>query len=619
MRRFDGRAIELEPLRAMTDTLDHRGPDGAGHQVWGDTGFGHRRLSIIDVAGSSQPMSSADGHLHVTFNGEILNYRELRRRSSYPFRTAGDTEVLLARFAERGAAAVHELVGQFAFAMLDERDGALWLFRDRLGVLPLYWYRDVRMFAFASEIKALLPVLPQAPEVDRASIGDHLAQRSVPAPYTLLRGIHKLPAGHHLRLGRDGDVDVQPYWRLPTSPRPRLTHRDAVAEVEHALDDAVRSALVADVPVGAYLSGGVDSSLITALAVRAREGAGIDTFSAGFGDARVDEVDAARSVSAELGTRHHEVTVTPDDFAELWPRLTWIRDAPLSEPADVAVFRLAELARRHVKVVLSGEGSDELFAGYPKYRMHRLIDWSGLMPSWARRCGVALAEPLAAGHPRARIAVRALGAPDGEERLRAWFAPFTDDERARLGADVSHGQPDVMAHAPSGLFERMLFFDTHSWLADNLLERGDRMSMAASLELRPPFLDHRLVELASTLPASAKLRHGTGKWVVRAVAGRHLPRATAHRRKAGFRVPLDTWFRGGLREMSWDLLGARTAFVAEVLDPFEIRAMLLRHEHGEADEAIRIWTLLGLEVWYQTYRTSGITGTATIGSTVAVG
>jgi asparagine synthase (glutamine-hydrolysing) len=209
--------------------------------------------------------------------------------------------------------------------------------------------------------------------------------------------------------------------------------------------------------------------------------------------------------------------------------------------------------------------------------------------------------------------VRALGASDGEERLRSWFAPFTHDERARLlGADVAHGQPQVMARAPSAPLERMLFLDTHSWLADNLLERGDRMSMAASLELRPPFLDHRLVELACNLPASAKLRRGTGKWVVRSIAGRHLPRATARRRKAGFRVPLDAWFRGGLRDMAWDVLGSRSAFVAEVLDPFEIRAMLLRHEHGQADEAIRIWTLLGLEVWYQTYRAATSAPTAAL-------
>jgi asparagine synthase (glutamine-hydrolysing) len=603
--RFDGGIVDPALLAAMADQLVHRGPDGHGVWVDGSVGFAHRRLSIIDLAGSPQPMSSSDaaGRLHVTFNGEILNYQELRHRTPYDYQTNGDTEVLLALYAAHGPESVTMLRGQFAYAMHDARDGSVTLFRDRLGILPLYYWADERSLAFASEIKALLPALPAAPAVDEQGLAAYLAHRSVPSPDTLFEGVKKLPPGHRLRVTRDGDRVVERWWSIPPVDTTQdVAPTTAVQLVREALDASVERNLVADVPVGAYLSGGVDSSLIVALMTARAGGDRVHTFSAGFGDAELDEVAHARHVSEHLGTVHHEVTVTPDDFERLWGRLTWHRDAPISEPADVAVFRLAELARREVKVVLSGEGSDELFAGYPKYHFARATSWAGVVPYAVRGPLLdAVQRHLPASLGRARIAVRAMAARDEAARLEAWFAPFTAEERARLLA-VPRQPGAAIPVAEGDAVRKMLYADCHAWLADNLLERGDRMSMAASLELRPPFLDHELVELAFTLPSNVKLRDGRRKWVVKEVARELLPAHIVDRRKAGFRVPLASWFRGSLRDLARDRLLDPMSFVGQVFDRREVRALLESHEGGRRNEEMRIWTLLCLEVWYEQFR-----------------
>src|SRR5581483_9454007 len=458
--RFDGATVEESLLAAMIAELTHRGPDGHGTWVDGAVGFGHRRLSIIDVAGSPQPMASHDDRLHITFNGEILNYADLRRSLSYPFRTNGDTEVLLAAYAARGAAMVEELRGQFAFALHDRSTGEVVLARDHIGILPLYWYCDDAVFAFASEVKALAPALPRTLELDERAVADYLARRAVPAPHTLHRGVRKLRPGHRLHVGADGSVREVRYWDVP-GPGARagdLAPDDAVARLDAALRTSVARNLVADVPVGAYLSGGVDSSLIVALASEIRGG---------------------------------EVATFAADFRAHWQQLAWHRDAPISEPADVAVFRLAQLARQSVKVVLSGEGSDELFAGYPKYRYAPRLRAFGTVPSAVRAPALgALERALPSRADRVRTMVRALAARDGDETIETWFAPFTAAERRRLLPGVeAYGQRDVVATARGDLVRRMLYVDCHAWLSDNLLERGDQMSMAASLELRPPFLD----------------------------------------------------------------------------------------------------------------------------------
>jgi asparagine synthase (glutamine-hydrolysing) len=601
IRRFDGAPVDPGLLRAMTSRLLHRGPDDDGYWIDGPIGFGHRRLSIIDLAGSVQPMATADGSCRITFNGEILNYASLRQRVAYPYRTNGDTETILACYQAHGESALSDLEGQFAFALHDARDNTLLLARDRMGILPLYYYADSQLFAFASEIKALLPALPAA-AVDTRSLDAYLSSRAVPAPYTLFEGIRKLPPAHLLRVGERGIERQQRYWSMPgVAPTPRP--EQAVDELASRLRAAVAAALVADVPVGAYLSGGVDSSLIVALMSELRGGTGVKTFSAGFGDPRHDELPYARQVSELLRTEHHEVIVGTDDFQALWRKLTWHRDAPISEPADVAVFKLAELARRSVTVVLSGEGSDELFAGYPKHRYAGLTAGVGVVPEALRSPLLGLLQNVAPpSASRLRIAARALSGRDQSERLRNWFAPFTEPERrSLLQGTASHPLPQWLQKPEGDALREMLMLDAQTWLPDNLLERGDRMSMATSLELRPPFLDRHVVEYAFQLPSSLKLRERTTKWLVKQVALRYLPEHIVNRRKVGFRVPLDAWFRDGLETFAWDTLTSQDSLVSRVMDKAAVRKLLERHRARQSNEEMRIWTLLCLEVWHQQF------------------
>jgi asparagine synthase (glutamine-hydrolysing) len=597
IRRFDGEPVSREALAQMAGQLIHRGPDETG--IWSEdiAGFAHTRLSIIDVEGSHQPMRGAGGQTHLVFNGEILNYRELRSGLSYPFQTQGDTEVLLALYEKYGPAGVEKLRGQFAYAIHDFASADTHLFRDRLGILPLYYFVDDRVFAFASEIKALLPLIG-TPSIDEDSLHDYLAHRAVPAPYTFIKGVRKVQQGHHLVIKPDGSVRSTAYWELPAQPDGhKVSSREAVRLVEGSLTASVREALIADVPVGTYLSGGVDSSLVTALVAQERQGASLHTFSAGFGDNRVDETSWARTVAGIVGSTHHEVIVTADDFQQNWAKLSWHRDAPLSEPADVAVFRLAERARQEVKVVLSGEGSDELFGGYRKYLLANVNHWAGLIPGGALR---VLEKKLPVGKSRVGIAMRAISEPSRAERMRGWFAPFTASERDRLiGRAATRSVLDPYVRGGGDALRQMVYADAHTWLADNLLERGDRMSMAASLELRPPFLDHRLVELAFALPSNVKVRRWKSKWVVKEIARRHLPDAVVDRPKVGFKVPLDQWFRGGLRDMAFDLLTGPSSFVATTFDAQAVQRLLEDHSAADRDEQMRIWTLLSLEVWHR--------------------
>jgi asparagine synthase (glutamine-hydrolysing) len=600
----------------MTDALGHRGPDGSGLRILGDVGFGHRRLSIIDLEHSSQPMSSRDDALHVCFNGEILNYQDLRHElRDYDYATAGDTEVLLAAYERDGEDSPKRLIGQFAYGLFDQRSDVLWLFRDQLGILPLFYYVDGEKLLFSSEIKAILAGLGRTPDVDLASLADYLGRRSVPAPWTLFQDIHKLPAGHRLRVDRRGAGQPEQYWSLPQEPARRMGSAEATQLVRDRLRIAVERSLVADVPVGAYLSGGLDSSLITALANQARGGEGISTFSAGFDDPRNDELPYARRVSEFLGTDHHEVRVDADDFIDLWPTLTWYRDSPISEASDVAVYQLAKLARQHVKVVLSGEGSDELFGGYPKYRLAAATAAAGLVPAAVRRRAFnGLADALPSSRSRARIALRALTGASEADRLEGWFAPFTSEERTALLGVSGHGLQRAEERCVGDALQRMSATDVIGWLPDNLLERADRMSMATSLETRPPFLQVDMVEAAFAVPSKFKAYRGTTKWVVKEVARGLVPPDIISRPKVGFRVPLDTWLRSGLVDYAHDQLLGSNSFSAEVLGRATVQELLQTHLSGRRREELRLWTLLSLEVWHDVYFKRSVAPTAVCAS-----
>lgn len=596
-----GEEVSSDRLHAMAGTLRHRGPDESAIWAEGRVGLAHARLSIIDVAASHQPMHSAGGSWSIVFNGEIFNYRELRKELDYPFTTEGDTEVLVAGLVRHGVAFVERLRGQFAFAAYHHPSRTMHLVRDRLGILPLYYRHDPHALVFGSEVKAIHAYTGQPPHVDPDSLDSYLAGRSVASPFTLFQGVSKLAPGHRAEIGPSGELRVHRYWEPPAvRQRGRKELGSVVDEADRVIRDAVRAALVADVPVGSFLSGGVDSSLIVAIMRQLRGDAPVETFAAGFGDPRYDELDWAQKVSNHVGTGHHRVDVRPADFLDLWPALTWQRDAPMSEPADIAVFRLAQLARQHVTVVLSGEGGDELFGGYPKYRYASLAGAARHIPSPVRTgLGRLLQGHLPAPLARQRVALRAIAEPSEVDQLSAWFGPFTKRERLEMtGRDGAPGRGRTVPEGADDI-DRMLRFDLASWLPDNLLERGDRMTMAASLELRPPLLDHRVVEFAFGLPSDMKVRDAVPKWLLKEVAKRYLPEEIIYRRKVGFRVPLDEWFRTGLRESAWDRLTGPSSFVGSVFDRRAVRKLLARHDSGRFSEEARIWTLLSLEVWHE--------------------
>ena len=600
VRAFSAGALSIDVLEDMATVLRHRGPDESAVWLGDDIGLAHTRLSIIDVEHSRQPMHSADGRWVLAFNGEIFNHAALRAHLDYPFRTRGDTEVLVAGLALEGISFVERLQGQFALVAHDLRTDTTHLVRDRMGILPLYYRHIPGGIVFGSEIKALLKVGPP-PQVDHRSLDAYLGARAVPSPDTLFEGVKKVRPAHRIAIMPGAHVEEAAYWVLPeTDPEGTWGVDEAVEAVGDGVREAVRSALVADVP-GAYLSGGLDSSLIVAQMQQLRGEDPIHTFSAGFGEHADDELPWARRVSGLIGTHHHEVQVRAADFEQMWSRLTWHRDAPISEPADIAVHALARAAREHVRVVLSGEGGDELFGGYPKYRLARLAERSTVMPARVRS-GLAgpIERRLGSRHSRARTALRAVAASDVAEQHGTWFAPFTADERQRLLGAPPPADRRLAASPGADPIDRMLRHDVRHWLPDNLLERGDRMSMAASLELRPPLLDHRLVELAFRLPSSVKVRSGTTKWVLKEVARTLLPDDVIDRRKVGFRVPLDAWFRTGLRDTAHDHLTGAGSWVGETLDRALVRDLIERHERG-SNEEIRLWTLLCLEMWHETF------------------
>ncbi|KGN34566.1 asparagine synthase [Knoellia sinensis KCTC 19936] len=585
----------------MAEALHHRGPDAAGQWSSGSVDLAHRRLSIIDLDGSQQPMVDRDGTV-LTYNGEVFNYRQLAATLGGTWGSQGDTEVLHRLVVERGVDGLREVRGQFAFCHYDPRIGRLLLARDAMGVLPLFWWTDGNTFAFASELPALLRALPQPPQIDDTALSQYLAYRAVPAPATLWQGVHKLRPGHYLEVTLKGSITERPWTASEPHVIDDLTAEEALDRLDQVLVEAVELALVADVPVGAYLSGGVDSSLICALASRARQGIPLHTYCATFDGATVDEGGFARTVADFLGSDHVEVPVSAEGFVEEWDSLTRFRGAPLSEPNEIAVHRLAERASLDVKVVLSGEGSDELFAGYPKHRFATATRRAGIVPAWLRGPVLKQIEQrLPSDQRRLGVALRALSEADESSRLRGWFASFDRQEREALMRGPI-GEPPIAglrAHSP---LRAMLRHDQGAWLADNLLERGDRMTMSASVELRPPFLDPEVVRLARSIPDKVLLRGGTSKWLVKEVARRYLPPAIVDRRKAGFPVPLETWFRGGLRDMAHDLILGPNSFCSAHLDQTAVRGVLHRHSAGKSDESVRIWTLLSLEVWARQFR-----------------
>lgn len=593
--RIDGGVVAPSRVEAMLDLLHHRGPDERGLWNGGRVVLGHTRLSIIDTQGSHQPWEQQKSV--TTFNGEVFNYQSLREQLPDPWVSNGDTEVMARLLDTDGVEALERIRGQFAVAHWDREAQRLTLARDAMGVLPLFWWSDGREVVFASELGALLKGLSQPPSLDREGLSLYLAYRAVPAPRTLWSNVRKLSPGHTLTWSPGEPVPTSTDWRpAPPDPDPALTFAESTDLLNETLSAAVDLALVADVPVGAYLSGGLDSSLIVALAQRQTKEP-LRTFCATFGDDAADESTWAREVSRHLGTVHSDVLVNAADFLDQWPKLSRLRGAPVSEPADIAVHRLAVEASQHVKVVLSGEGSDELFAGYPKHAMAAITRRVGILPAPLRRGLVDRLVPHLP--PRARrpvVALRALSERDEDARIRGWFASFSPSERHLLLGESFPEEPLTTSPDMDPL-TRMLRHDQGAWLSDNLLERGDRMTMGASVELRPPFLDPHVVHLARRIPAHVHRHDGQSKAVVRQVAKDLLPPTILRRPKAGFPVPISQWLKTSLRTTLHERLLDPRSFTARHLDTKYVATLIERHQSGKTDESRGLWTLLSLEIW----------------------
>jgi len=597
-----------EVVRAMAEAMVHRGPDDEGYFVDGPLALGFRRLSIIDLRDGHQPMRSDCGRYTIVFNGEIYNHRDLRREledgPGIRFRTSSDTEVLLYALREWGEAALQRLNGMFAFALWDANDRRLLLARDRLGKKPLFFTETAGGFRFASEVKALIRHPDVSAEVDPARIPAFLTYRYVPGDETLFARIRSLPPASVMTVSEDASPGpARAYWDLHfDAPSSAIGPLEAESELEQLLGDAVQRRMVADVPVGAFLSGGLDSSLVVSLMAE-KHSERVKTFSIGF-DTGFSEAAFAREVARHLRTDHHEIMVGAADLIRHLPSVLHARETPITEASDIPISLLSGLARTEVTVVLSGEGADEVFAGYPKYAFERAWGLVGrAVPAGALR-SVAARMPFALR--RLQLAFEAVAEEDPLERHAAWFGAFRPLERQRLltpelldlASPHDAVAPALAERRFASLVEASQFLDTRFWLPGNLLLRGDRMTMAHSLELRCPFLDYRVVEMGARLPLDLKVRGRSGKVLLRRLAASRLPAHIVSRRKWGFKVPLAEWFRTSLANVVREVLLSPAALGRGYFQERELRRLIDAHATGARNYEKQLWILLLLELWH---------------------
>ncbi len=597
--------LEDAPLvRRMAQAVAHRGPDGEGFHVGEGVSLGMRRLGIIDPAGSDQPIWNEDRSVLTIFNGEVYNYRQLRpflEKHGHSFRTAGDTETVVHLYEEYGDAGVHLLRGMFAYAVWDRRRRRLLLARDRLGIKPLYYAQAGRTLAFASEIKALLAVPDVARALDPDALAQYLTLQYVPGPATIVRAIRKLPPGHSLTW-QDGRVQVRQYWGLVLDESERrLDEAAAAEEFRGLLEESIAHHQISDVPLGVLLSGGVDSAAVTALLARVSRR--VKTFTVGFeGGGPEGELGEARRVAQHFGTDHHEIVIG-STLADALPEIVRMQDEPLGDPAAIPTFFVCRLAARSVKVVLTGEGGDELLGGYPRYGWlrlgERLRGWPG---------PTAVAARLLRAAPGGRVGRRAralAGTAPLEDRHLTWVATMSDDVQQALTGEAGWAPTSQLLrrllHRAGGgdPVHALMSLDFSTWLPDDVLVKTDRMSMAASIEARVPFLDHRVVEFAASLPASVKVRSVGTKALLRRALRRDLPAATLRRRKRAFLVPLRHWLGGDLREVVNDTLTSAAARARGLFRPPAVARLLAEQGTGRHDHGRALWTLLCLELWFR--------------------
>jgi asparagine synthase (glutamine-hydrolysing) len=606
-------------LHAMCEAMIHRGPDDEGMMAAPGVGLAMRRLAIIDLLHGEQPAWNEDRTVSVVLNGEIYNYREVRaelEQRGHRFNSASDTEILPHLYEEYGDAMVEKLNGMFAFALWDAPRRRLLIARDRFGEKPLYYGIFDGQLLFASEPKVLLAHPAVQPALNLDALRRYVSFDYVPAPLSIYEGIYKLPAAHTLTL-ENGQLDVKQYWRLSyRKPERSPTLPEATEQLRALLADAVKMRLVSDVPLGIFLSGGVDSSMVTALA--AQTGERIKTFSISFAEASFDESEYARGVADYLGTDHHEERLSVDAAADLIGDIGAWLDEPFSDASIVPTYLLSRFTRRHVTVALGGDGGDELFAGYEMYPGHRWAERYLKTPRFLRR---GLIEPLVNLLPvstsnisfdyKARRFV-ASAALDDVTRHHSWFGSFRADEHAQLLADdvLRHTDGDLYAEArrllteetdATDMVERMQSLDTRLYLAEDILTKVDRATMAVSLEARAPFLDPRVAEFAASLPVDYKLRGRTTKSILKQAAAPLLPPFVVKRPKKGFGVPVADWLKGKLRPLARDLLAPARLHAQGIFNAAYVQRLLDEHEQGRANHRKQLWTLLMFQLWQERF------------------
>ena len=602
-------------IERMTDTIRHRGPDDSGYyrDPWASLGF--RRLSIIDVAGGHQPMANEDASLFIVFNGEIFNHAELRPslvQAGHRYSNRSDTETILHSYEQYGPACLLRLRGMFAFAIWDKTARKLFCARDRLGKKPFYYYWDGRTFAFASEIKALLEHPSVSPQFEDALLPEYLAFGYVSDDRTLFRGIRKLMPGHHLTLDLSSaspQPEIRQYWDIP-DPQPETRDDSSwISECRERLEQTVCMRLMSDVPLGMFLSGGLDSSAIAALMKRNFSGP-VKTFAVGYREAEFSELPYARHVSQAIGTEHHEVVVGMEDFFNALPRLIWHEDEPIAWPSSVSLYFVSRLAREHVTVVLTGEGSDEMFGGYARYRFYamnqRWLRLYRLLPGALRsavRNHVAT-TPLLSSTLRRKLQHTFVGRGEDLESLYLdnFYSAFSAAQQHALFKRLPTTSPyagfrkywDSKPHLSA--LPRLLFADQKTYLVE-LLMKQDQMSMATSVESRVPFLDHEFVEFSTRVPQHMKLRHGEGKYIVKKAIEGIVPHEIIYRKKMGFPTPLRQWLRDPRAGSLFQIMRAKDGLLASYIDPAALDKLLHLQVSGREDATDRVWRLLTLQLW----------------------
>ena len=613
-----GETVSPGLTRSMADAIRHRGPDDEGYYVSGPIGLGFRRLSIIDLQSGHQPLANEDGSVWIVFNGEIYNYQELREfllGKGHQFRTRTDTEVIVHLYEELGVDCLQKLRGMFGFALWDGRSQTLLLARDRVGIKPLYYHLTDRSLVFASEIKAILA----DPSVDR-QIAPEIIDRFltflyVPGEETLLKGIRKLAPGHYL-LAKDGKASVHQYWDLDFAEGSSgISVRRAEEELVDLLAETVRLHMIADVPVGVLLSGGVDSTAVLSLAAQETRKK-VSTFTVGFaGHEFADERPYAKLASQRYGTDHYEMTISASDFAGFLPKYVWHMEEPVCEPPAIALYFVSRLAREHVTVLLSGEGGDEAFAGYSNYRnlvwLERMKHGGPLLRS-ALAGGMSLADSLL--HKR-RLAKYV---PLMNDRFPDYYFSRTSNPHRNsgngLGRLYSAEFNSVVDRQQSvkplralqnrarnyGTLDAMLYIDTKTWLPDDLLIKADKMTMANSLELRVPLLDHKVLEFAASLPSGFKLNGMTTKFIFKNALSDRIPREIRERKKTGFPVPYESWLRKELKDQVWNVLMDRKTVDRGFFNKDAVEGLLKANFNGH-DRSKDVFSLLCLELWQRTF------------------